>query len=346
MANLGNGRATKQNRAGSPRGDMSRLFRLRIVLLICALQVVCFADSVADQKVVAKALVFSKAGKMDQAEALLRSASTANPNSATLHAALGQLLLSVHKFDDAVMELGQAAQQKPESAKYNLLAAEALIGAQRYPTAVKFLKAIEPRFGNDAHFHYQLGVAYYYESNLNATLAELQEAVRLSPRFERAEFLLANCLVVSGETLKALTIFRRLAREHPNNAFYWATLGIKGVHVDKGGSAEESLLAVRHALALAPDDNYVQIAAATVFTQTGQYKEARPLLEGLEKVAPGELEPHTLLVQVYARLGERDLAQKEIEIVEKLQKEAAAKQAAQPSVATPGEDGQGSPSQP
>ncbi len=278
---------------------------------------------------------------------MLRAASAADPNSADLHAALGKLLLAENKYEDAVWELGLAAQQKPESREYNLLAAEALIGWKRYPTALKFLQAIQPRFGKDAHFHYDLALVYYYESNLNGARTELEEAVRILPSFEQAQFLLANCLVVSGETARALTILRKLAQKHPNNAFYWATLGMKVGHIGSGGSQEESLRAVRKALALAPDDPYVQFAAATVFAETGEYKSARPLLEQLERAAPHELELHALLVRVYARLGERELVQKETKIVEQLQKEAAAaaSAAAQRSSGPPGDASNG-PQQP
>lgn len=294
------------------------------MLLVWAAPIFGFGQTTKKPDVAAQAAALVKAGRVDEAEAMLRSASAADPDSADLHAALGQLLLSERKYEDAVMELGTAAQQKPDSRTYNMLAAEALIGWQHYPTAIQFLKAVQPRFGNDAHFHYEFALAYYYQSDLNATRRELEEAVRLSPNFERAEFLLANCLVVSGETTKALAILRKLAEKHPSNAFYWATLGMKVVHVDTGGTSAEALTDVRKALALAPNDPYVQMAAGTVFTQTGNFKDARPLLENLEKLSPEELEPHALLIRVYARLGERELAQKESAIVEQLQKQAAA----------------------
>ena len=281
----------------------------------------------------ASALV--RAGKVDQAEALLRSALADDPHSATLHGTLGKLLLKEHKYEDSTMELRQAAQEDPESPEYNLMAAAALIGWKRYIMAVDFLRALEPRFGNHPEFHYYLGLAYYYESNMNAAVTQLEEAVRLSPQLERPQFLLANCLLVSGQSARALNIFRSLVKDHPDNAFYWATLGAKVGHVDADGSSEESPNAVRHALALAPTDSYVQFTAATVFTQTGNYSSARPLLEQLEKVAPKRLDVHAVLVQVYARLGERELAQKETRIVDQLQKESAAQQSATP----PGDPG-------
>ncbi len=54
--------------------------------------------------------------KAKEAEALLRSASAADPNSATLHGGLGELLMKEHKYEDSVQELGLATQQNPDSA--------------------------------------------------------------------------------------------------------------------------------------------------------------------------------------------------------------------------------------
>lgn len=48
-------------------------------------------------------------------------------------------------------------------------------------------------------------------------------------------------------------------------------------------------------------------------------------MEHLEQLAPQALDVHALLARVYARLGERELAQKETAAVEKLQKEEEAR---------------------
>jgi predicted Zn-dependent protease len=229
---------------------------LSFALLAASPFVAGFAQG-AKQDAEGQAAALVQAGKPDQAEELLRSASAAQPDSAALHGALGDLLLREHKYEDAVMELGQAAQIEPGSSKYNLLAAEALIGWGRYPTAVEFLKAVQPRFGKDPHFHYVLGLAYFYESDLNSAIPHLQEAVHLSPKFDRAQFLLANCLLGNGETEKALGILRQLTKEHPDNAFYWASMGQKSAHVNMGSSPQEAARAVRHALQLAPNDAYI-----------------------------------------------------------------------------------------
>ena len=339
--------------------DVPGRSKRRVVPLACALQYLILAlflthafAQATESDVVAQAGTLIQAGKLDQAETLLRSAVAAHDSSAALHGALGDLLLNEHKYEDAVMELGRAAQLEPASRRYNLRAAEALIGWEKYPTAVDFLKAVQPRFGNDPHFHYVLGLAYYFESNLNEAIPQLEQAVRLSPKFDRARFLLANCLLGNGQTEKALDILRKLTKEHPDNAFYWATMGQRSAHVNIGSSPQESVRAVSRALELAPGDSYIQFLAATVFTETGDFKRARPLLENLEKVVPQQLEIHAMLVRVYARVGERELAAKEAETVDQLQKEQLQKeqlqkeQTAAPSPTPPTGAGTSGPEQP
>jgi predicted Zn-dependent protease len=110
---------------------------LLVVLLTCALHLFCFAET-TNRDVITRASALVRDGKVDQAEALLRSALAADPHSATLHGALGELLLKEHKYEDSTMELRQAAQEDPESPEYNLMAAAALIGWKRYVIAVDF----------------------------------------------------------------------------------------------------------------------------------------------------------------------------------------------------------------
>ena len=310
-----------------PRGGSLRTaktsFPVVLVLSFCILQIHGFAET-SHENVIKQAAVLARAGKLQQAEVLLRSASAANPDSGTLHGDLGELLFEEHKYSDAAVELGQAAQQKPDSREYNLMAAEALIGWQHYATAVDFLRAIQPRFGNDFMYHYDLGLAYYYVGNINQAVVELEKSLQLSPNFERAKFLLANCLGY-GDAGKAIEIFRKLASEHPENSFYWASLGDMQ---RQAGNAPEALKAVRKALALSPGDLYVQLAAAAVFVQTGDYASGRPLLEHLEKADPKVVNVHALLARIYARTGDSERARKEAEVAKQLRMEESAHQGA------------------
>src|SRR5579863_7607529 len=151
----------------------------RGVLLAFALVGCCFAATGAD--VVKQAAAFARGGKVKEAEAMLRSAAGEDPDSATLHGALGKLLFEEQNYTDSVQELNQAEQLDPDSREYNMLLAAALLGAKRDGVAKNFLLAIEPRFKQYPEFHYSLGLAYYNMAQIAKSKAELDKAIKIDP---------------------------------------------------------------------------------------------------------------------------------------------------------------------
>jgi protein O-GlcNAc transferase len=290
----------------------------RIFLLVCTLQGCCFAATAEDAISEASALL--GAGKVRQAETVLRSAATAYPDSAAVHAALGRLLFNDQNYKDAVQELNLAEQLAPDSREYNMLLAAALLGSKRYGVAVNFLQAVQPRFERYPEFHYSLGLAYYNLSQFTKAKEELEEALRLDPDLDRASFLLAACIASEGDFSKAADVLRHLTEAHPANVIYWTTLGDV---LRQMGSEErpEALRACHRALALKPGDPHTQFVLATILLDTGDLAGAQQLLERLEKLSPNELEGHVALARVYERIGQHELARKEKEIVERLQNE-------------------------
>lgn len=296
--------------------------RFRIILLVITFQAHCFAAT-ENPDVVARASALIRAHKIEQAEALLRSAAAADPNSATVHGALGKLLFSEKRYEDSVHELRLALQMTPDSREYSMLLAEALIDWRRFDVPVNFLLAIRPHFASYPEFHYDLGLAYYNLNKNWEAKQELEEALRLDPNLDRASFLLAGCLDAEGEFAQAADIHRKLVKQQPNNATYWVMLG-EALQQLGSGNGPEAMHACRRALALKPDDPRIQFVAATVFSGAGDFATARPLLEHLKQLDPHDLGVRVLLAQVYARLGERTLARQEAAIANELRTQKAA----------------------
>lgn len=320
------------NGAGAQAQDMQMVnYRRWIggVLLIFTLQICCFGE-VANQDAVAKAGALVRAGKVKEAEALLRAASAADPNSASLHGALGELLFKERNYEGCIAELNVAVGMDPDSRKYTILLAEALIGTQRFGVAVDFLNGARSRFDDYFQLHYDLGLAYYFMNKIAEAQAEFEESYRLSPTFDRAELLIAACFLAKGDSPHAVELLRKMVKERPNNAIYWGTLGRTLGQMGDDNKAEAAR-ACRRALALKPNDPHLQFDAGTVFTETGNFEEARPILEHLEKLHPEILAVHVQLAQVYARLGQRHLARKESEIVAKLPKQSVSENPLAPS---------------
>lgn len=300
---------------------MFRSSMFRVAIGVFLLQTCSFAAD-AKHDAIAKSAELFKAGDAKQAEAVLRAASAADPNSADLHGALGELLLKTHNYEDSVEQLGLATQEEPDSAAFNLLLSEALIGWKHYGVALDFLNAVRPKFGQEPQFHYDLGLTYYDMNKMNDARAEFEQALRAAPQFERAQFMLAISLGTTGDTTKATDLLHALLKAHPGNVVYLSTLaqilGPLG-----GAESAEALRDAHRALALEPHDAHIQFVAATVLSETGDFAGARPLLEHLEKVDPKVLAVHVQLARVYARLGQRELAKKETELASLLQKQGA-----------------------
>ena len=300
------------------------------LLLILALPVLTFGQATGNG-VVAKASALLRAGKVKQAEDVLRAAAAADPQSEAIHSALGKVLLKVQKYEDAVQEFGLALQINPDSLSNSLLLSEALIGWQHFGVAVDFLQAVQPKFGSYAEFHYSLGLAYYSENKMKEAKAEFQEAVRIAPKLDRAEYLLAACIATEGDYPAALAIFRKLVKGHPNNAMYWSTLG--QILAEAGSdNLPEAVRACRRARVLRPRDPHIQYVTATVLLKSGDFAGAKPLFEHLVTLNPKELSAHVALARIYGRLGERELARKETQIVSQLEQEKAVQN---PPVAAP-----------
>ena len=285
---------------------ISLVLAFQPLLLRCATQ----QDAVA----YAKELV--KAGKLKQAEDLLQAASQANPGSSDLHGLLGEVLFKQQKYEDSVQELGLAAQANPDSLQYALLLSEALIGWQHFGVAVDYLGAVKPKFDHHAEFHYVLGLALYSENKLNDAKQEFGMALRLEPGLAQASYLQAGCLASEGDYSQAQSIFVALTRQHPTNANYWT--GLAQV-LAKENSNVEAVRAARRALSLAPQNAHVQYVTATVLMQSGNFSDAVPMFEKLERLDGRVVAVHVALARLYARQGRRELAHKEAELAQQLQ---------------------------
>ena len=228
----------------------------------------------------------------------------ADPKSEAVHTALGKLLLKQQKYEDAVQQLGLALQINPDSLQNTSLLSEALIGWQHFGVAVEFLQAVQAKFGSYAEFHYDLGLAYYSENKMKEAKAEFQEAIRLAPMLDRAEYLLAACIATEGNYTAAVEIFRKLTKEHPNNATYWATLGQM---LAEAGTVDlpEAVRACRRAQTIRPRDPHIQYVTATVLLKSGDFSGAKPLFEHLVNLNPKELSAHVALARIYGRWANR-----------------------------------------
>jgi predicted Zn-dependent protease len=264
-------------------------------------------------------------------ESLQRADVARDPTSPELHGALGQTLLQEGKYEEAVKELGIAAEQIPDSLVYNMGLAEALIGWGHFGVAEEFLRAVQSRFMNTSRFHYDLGLAEYNLDRSREAEEEFKETLRIDPKQERAKLLLAGCLGRNGDLAGAAARLQPLAEDHPKEATYWVALAEVLGQMDSS-RLPEALRASRHALALKPEDPAIQFRTAVILLKMQDYAAARPLLERFVKLAPDYAPAHIALATTYSHLGDHDSAHAESAIAARL-----AKQQSAPQNPTPGQ---------
>jgi tetratricopeptide (TPR) repeat protein len=97
---------------------------------------------------------------------------------------------------------------------------------------------------------------------------------------------------------------------------------------------DEALQLFQRALGVRPGDVDVRYHMGLVYLLQEDQARALELLEGVVREVPGYMEGHVALARIYFRLGRREEAQREREIVERLRAE---RDAATPKAMTGGD---------
>ncbi len=167
----------------------------------------------------------------------------------------------------------------------------------------------------DAQF--TLGRALYGAGDLPSAARAFRAAVALRPEDARALFFLATSLEQSGDDAGALAAYRELATRQPQAAEGHLGLGV--ILVKRGGAeSEEGLKELSRALEINPDLYEARVALGRALVARGRAAEAVEHLRRAAQLAPGNPEPHYQLSIAYRRLGRKEEADAEAEIVRRI----------------------------
>ncbi len=296
---------------------------------------------------------FANAGAPEPALELFRSAATRDPKSFQAQFNTGLALLNLNHPAEAVPPLESSVRLMPGSKQANAALALAYVMQDKFAEAVPPLEAARQADPQDRKSSGLLSVAYYRSGRAAKAIPILRETLAHSQDDPKVYFLLADCLNATEKQQEALTVLSDAVKRFPGIAQAWlgeaqqlARLGkyheagplfAKAAELapdqvepllglaeaqQKDGDYQASLESYQRAAAK-DDDVTARLGEARSLVFLNRASEARSILEQSLAANAENSQVHFELSRVYARLGEKRLADEQTRIVQQLRAQTA-----------------------
>jgi len=243
-------------------------------------------------------------------------------NTAELHNLLGEIEEKDGKFIVAANEFEVAAHMDPSESNLFDWGSELLLHRTFGPAIEVFQHAAE-RYPDSPRLVIGLGMAFYSRGNYDDAVKALLKAADLDPSDPRCYLFLSKAYDSSpGQAEEVIQRFRRFAELQPHNAqalYYYAMSMWKGRRAQDPGldlGQIESLL--QKAIVLDPKLAEAHLQLGNLYSDQSKYAEAIPEYVRARELSPESADVHYRLGQAYVRVGEKDRAQEEFQIYQKI----------------------------
>jgi tetratricopeptide (TPR) repeat protein len=243
-------------------------------------------------------------------------------NTGELHNLLGQIEEKDGKFVAAANEFQTAAHMDPSDDNLFDWGCELLLH-RTYEPAIEVFQQASQRYPNSPRLKIGLGMALYSRGKYDEAVKALLAATDLDASDPRCYTILSRAYDSSpNQADDVIQRFRRYSELQPGNAlaqYYYA------MSLWKGKRAEDSsvdLTAVERLLqkAIALDDKLAEadVQLGNLYADQHAYAKSIPLYLRAIELNPKLSDAHYRLGQDYVHTGQKDQAQKEFELYEKL----------------------------
>ena len=298
---------------------------------------------------VALGLTFAGTGMHEASLEPFQTAARRDPNFLQAEYNTGLALLKLGRAADAIAPLQASLRLAPDSVDANSALSLGYVLQARYAEAVPTLEKWYRMQAGNPRAATMLALAYLRTGVAAKSVLLLRTELREPQKDPKVHFLLIEALNVTEHQQEALSVseeaarlFPGIAQAHLAKAQQLARLGRYGDagpeftealrlapdQVDsmlglaevqqKNGDYAASLQTYQRALARESDNAAATLGIARNLLLLQRVEEARPVLEKAVKVHPENSQLHYELSRVYARLGERELAAEQSQIVKQL----------------------------
>jgi len=243
-------------------------------------------------------------------------------DTAELHNLLAEVEEKAWNYVAAASEYEKAAHMDPSESNLFDWGAELLLHQTLDPAIEVFSEGLK-RFPNSSRLTVGLGLALYSRGSYDDATKALVRATDLSPSDPRAYYFLSKAYDNSPRQAdEVLRRFERFAESSPRDAkaqFYYGMSLWKGKRKEDADSVldrVESLL--KHAVLLDPSFTEAHFQLGNLYSQQQKYAGAVAEYEWAIRLDPSLPAAHYRLGQAYVHLDQKELAQKEFQIHQRL----------------------------
>jgi tetratricopeptide (TPR) repeat protein len=269
-------------------------------------------------------LAYIQNGRLADARHLLQDL-LKQRNTAELHNLLGEVEEKDGKFVPAANEYEIAAHMDPSESNLFDWGSELLLHRTLGPAVEVFQQASE-RYPTSQRSVIGLGMALYARGNYDDAVKSLLKAADLNPSDPACYLFLSKAYDSSpSQADEVIQRFRRFAELQPQNAralYYYAMSLWKGKRAQDPGMdlhQIESLLS--KSLALDPKLAEAHLQLGNLYSDQTKYTEAIPEYAHALELNADLADAHYRLGQAYVRTGEKDRAQEQFQVYQRLREQ-------------------------
>jgi Tfp pilus assembly protein PilF len=263
-------------------------------------------------------------GKLDDARQLVQSL-VKTKDAGELHSLLGQIDEKDGKFVAAANDFEIAAHMDPSEDNLFDWGCELLLH-RTYEPAIAVFEQGTQRFPNSPRLWIGLGLSLYSRGKYDDSVKALLAAADLNPSDPRSYLFLSKAYDSSpNQAEDVIQRFRRYAELEPGRAlaqYYFAMSLWKGKRAEDAGLDLQSVQSLlQKAISIDPSLPEAHVQLGNLYADQHQYEKSIPEYTRALDLNPNLADAHYRLGTDLVHVGQKDRAQKEFEIYQKLRAE-------------------------
>ena len=262
------------------------------------------------------AMLYADQRNYPQALQLLEELLASKPDDVPTLRALARVARASGNMEKALSHLIEARRLAPQSPAVLYDFGVTTLQMDLVLDALPVFEQLHRDYPREPAYLYGLAATHWKKGETAETTRLLNEYVTLQPRDPSGWYLLGAALLRQEQTSQANTALQKsllLKADTDTNYLFAVTL-------DKSGNRQAAIKIFQEIARTHPNHAAAHAALGTIYREAGRYAEARGELERAVALDANDLRANYQLGLVYAKLGEKDAAQKMFDRADELRK--------------------------